>query len=374
MYSLLALLALVVAASFVHAFVFHRRRYLPVFAISLAAALYTHNWSLFLAAVCLLMFLICAYRTAAPERRALWRDGALAFGGVAVLYAPWLPTLVYQAGHTGAPWDLPPVIWSLTQGTYSLVGGRGAAVAILLGAGGGLLALRRLGPASARMQLTAVSLLVLGFGTLLLAWAYSKITPAWAFRYLAVIVGPLLLAATLGFLRGGRLALVALVLTIGFWVLDPVAHSKNWKSNVGSVAAHVRSQLDPGSLVIATQPEQVPTLAYYLPQVRQFGSPLGRTPDPGVVDWRGALERLRRGSVHATLAPMVAAVPAGERVLLVVTTNLEKQPLWMKLINRDGKHWTYALEHSSSMRLLKVVSSGSHSAGVAVKGYLFVKV
>ena len=118
----------------------------------------------------------------------------------------------------------------------------------------------------------------------------------------------------------------------------------------------------------------MPTLAYSLPQVHQFGSPMGRTPDPGVVDWRGALERLRRGSVHATLAPMVASLPAGERLLLVVSTNLEKKPLWMKLINRDGKHWAYALEHSSSLRLLRTVVTGAHSAGVAVKGYLFVKV
>jgi hypothetical protein len=93
-----------------------------------------------------------------------------------------------------------------------------------------------------------------------------------------------------------------------------------------------------------------------------------------VVDWRGALERLERGSVHATLAPMVAGLPAGERLLLVVSTNLEKHPLWMKLINRDGKHWAYALEHSSSMRLLRIVAPSSHSAGVAVRGYLFVKI
>ena len=29
---------------------------------------------------------------------------AIGFGLVGLLYLPWLPTLLYQAGHTGAPW------------------------------------------------------------------------------------------------------------------------------------------------------------------------------------------------------------------------------------------------------------------------------
>ena len=43
------------------------------------------------------------------------------------------------------------------------------------------------------------------------------------------------------------------------------------------------------SLVLSAQPEQVPTIAYYLPKVRHFGTPIGPVADPRVVDWRGAL-------------------------------------------------------------------------------------
>src|SRR3979409_138551 len=103
MYSRLTLLALIVAASFVQAFVRRRRRYLPVFSVSLAASLYPHNWALFLGLMCGVAFLLCV-REERADRRGLWRDGLLAFGGVAVLYAPWVPTVIYQAKHTGAPW------------------------------------------------------------------------------------------------------------------------------------------------------------------------------------------------------------------------------------------------------------------------------
>ncbi len=373
MYSLLTVVSVVVAASFIHAFVFRRRRYVPVFAVSLAMALYTHNWSLFLAAVSVVAFAACAWRIEPAERRALLRDGALAYGIVLVLFAPWLPTLAYQAGHTGAPWALPPVFWSLSQGLYALVGGRGVAMLVLLGAGSGLLALRAL-PVERRGQTSAAALLGLGLGTLVLAWAYAKLTPAWAPRYLAVIVGPLLLAAALGFARGGRLAMVALALTAVFWVLDPGTLSRSYKSNVGPMAAAVSRHLGSDPLVIATQPEQVPTIAYYLPRVTRFGTTLGPTPDPRVVDWRSALTRLHHASVAHTLRPLLAAVHVGQRVLLVVTVNLMKAPAYMAYITRDTRRWTRALEDDPRFR--EVVSTAPHQyqAGVAVRGIVFERV
>ena len=104
MYSLILLLSLVVAGAFVRAFVLGRRRWAPVFSVSLAAALYTHNWALFLTLAALAALGWCVWSQPAPERRRLARDGALAFAGAAVLYLPWVPTLLYQATHTGAPW------------------------------------------------------------------------------------------------------------------------------------------------------------------------------------------------------------------------------------------------------------------------------
>src|SRR3712207_8764329 len=47
------------------------------------------------------------FRSLAARRRdwELLRDGLLAGGGALLLYAPWIPSLLYQAEHTGAPWS-----------------------------------------------------------------------------------------------------------------------------------------------------------------------------------------------------------------------------------------------------------------------------
>ncbi len=394
MYSLLLALSLIVSASFVHVFVLRRRRYLPVFALSLAAALYTHNWALFLGVGAFVAFLVCV-RVTAVDRRGLWRDGAIGFGAVALLYLPWLPTLLYQAKHTGAPWSLAPTLWSLTQGLYFLVGGRGAAVALLLAAGTGLLALRSnpssaspssaspssASPSSASpsstdlrpAQMAAVSLIVLGFGTLIVAWLDAKLTAAWAPRYLAVVVGPMILLVGLGLARSSRLGLAALALVCCFWVLDPLPSSLDSKSNVASAARVIRAQTGSDALVLSTQPEQVPTLAYYLPQVTHFGTPLGPVPDPRVVDWRNALSRLRRSSVRSVLAPMIAGLTPGERVALVIPTRIPDAPAWLKLIRRDSRTWTRYLEHDHQLRLLRVTSPHANSSGLPVQISLLVR-
>ncbi len=371
MYSLLALLALVAAASFVHVFVRRHRRCLPLFVASLTAALYTHNWALFLGLMTAVAFLLCV-RESPEERRSLWRDGALAYGSVAVLYAPWVPTLLFQAGHTGAPWDLAPVVWSLSQGAYSLVGGRGAAVALLLAGGTGLLAVRQARDDQTRVALAAKCLLVLGVGTLLTAWAYSKITPAWADRYLAAIVGPLILLFGLGLARAGRLGVVALALTACFWVLDPTPKSLDSKSNVASVMAKLRPRLGSGALVLSTQPEQVPVIAYYLPGVSHYGTPLGPVRDPRVVDWRDALQRFRHASLRSALMRMLGSLTPGERVMLVTPVGLPKTPLWMTLIGRATTQWSNVLAHDPSLKRLASSSAKVYSAGVAVSATVFV--
>jgi mannosyltransferase len=409
MYSLLALLSLLVAASFVHLFVYRRRRYLPLFSLSLAASLYTHNWALFLGLATFLAYLFCVRSTPAP-RRDLWRDGLIGFGAVAVLYLPWLPTLLYQARHTGAPWALPPVVWSLSQGFYFIVGGRGAAVALLLAGGAGLLAgsaglfagrsgaliggRRAAGPGDGdgegegdgdgavsgsanpgeeqrRDRSSILSLAIIGLGTLLIAWVYAKTTPAWSGRYLAVIVGPLTLLVALGLSRARGLGICALALVCCFWVLDPRSTALDAKSNVALVARAVRHQTGPDTLVLSTQPEQIPALAYYLPDVRRFATPLGAVPDPRVMDWRNALEQFERSSVRTVLAPMIRTLRPGDTVLLVVPEDFQKAPMWMKLIHRSSVRWERYLRHDRSLRVIKDTSPRQFSSGLPVRGVLF---
>jgi mannosyltransferase len=354
--------------------------------VAMAASLYTHNWALFLGLASFLAYLACVWTTPAP-RRDLWRDGAIGFGIVAVLFAPWLPTLLYQAQHTGAPWALSPVVWSLSTAFYFIAGGRGATMTLALAAGFGFFATgtglfavaptRRpitLPPADSdrrREAVAAVALAILAFGTLLIAWLYAKTTPAWAGRYLAVIVGPLLILVAMGLVRARGLGVVALVFVCLFWVLDPPATSRDAKSNVASLAQAMNHHTGPTTLVLSTQPEQVPTLAYYMPQITHFGTPLGPVPDPRVVDWRNALAKFERSRTATVLAPMIQSLTPGERVLLVVPTTFAKTPTWMKLIHRDSKSWLRYLKHDPHLRLIKASAPHQYSANVAVGGYLF---
>jgi hypothetical protein len=385
MYALMVLISVFVAASFVQVFVYRRRRHIPLFSISLTAALYTHNWGLFFGVACGGAFLWCLY--AQPEdRRGLWRDGLIAFGVVVLLFAPWLPTVVYQAQHTGAPWDLPPVVWSLSQGTYFITGGRGVAMVLLLGAGVGLAALRFLpavsgrrliplapdaAPEVTRERLSAQALLILALGTYLFAWAYSKVSPAWTPRYFAVIIGPLVLLFALGLARAARFGLVALALACCFWVLDPVTHHKEVKSNVALVAAQMKPYLHSDVLALSTQPEQVPTIAYYLPKITHYATPLGPTPDPRVVDWRDALAKVERPTVHRVLMGVMAHVTPGEQVLLFLPLHFPKTPTYMKMINRASAGWSQYLNSDPRLRYVTTAYWGYKNSGVGVQAYLY---
>jgi mannosyltransferase len=385
MYSLLVLLSLIVAVSFVQVFVERRRRYLPAFSVSLATALYTHNWALFLALATFAAYLFCVWSTPAL-RRDLWRDGLIGFGVVALLYLPWLPTLLYQAQHTGAPWALPPVIWSLPDAFYFIAGGRGATMTLALAAGFGLFAsgvglvvrgprlvsLPSTGEDDRSPAVAAAALAILAFGTLLIAWLYAKTTPAWSGRYLAVIVGPTIILVALGLSRARGLGIVALVFACCFWVLDPRPPSRDAKSNVASLAHVMSHHTGPTTLVLSTQPEQVPTLAHYMPTIIRFGTPLGPVPDPRVMDWRNALAKFEHSTVRTVLAPMIRSLAPGGRVLLVVPTEFPKSPTWMKLIERDSKSWMRYLEHDRRLRLIETASPYQYRTSLAVKGLLYV--
>jgi len=92
MYTLAALLALVATACFVHAFVLRRRRYLVPFAVALILLLYTHNWGLFFAVGTVIATAVCVSVT--EDRRKVVVDSVVVFGSVALIYLPWIPTII----------------------------------------------------------------------------------------------------------------------------------------------------------------------------------------------------------------------------------------------------------------------------------------
>ncbi len=339
MYSLVILLSLVLTAAFLHAFAFRRRAYLPVFAASSALLLYTHNWAIFLLVGSLAG--LVAIERLVGDRRALARDAALAYGAAAIAYLPWLPTLVYQAFNTGAPWSKAPSPVELVGGFGIVLAGQGALVAVLLAGGIGLRELL-IGERSP-VRTAVVAALVLGLATLATGWVFSQFTPAWANRYLGVLIGPTILVAAACLPRAGRLGAVALGLVVIFWL--PFTASSN-KSNPDRLAELFAATIEPGDVILSTHPEQVPVLAHYFGREHAYATPLGPVPDTRVMDWRNALERLEAASPETTLDPLVAGLEPGARIVLVRPVFENKAQWtaeWTKLVRTRSEQWTTAL-------------------------------
>ncbi|MDQ3587331.1 MAG: glycosyltransferase family 39 protein [Actinomycetota bacterium] len=409
MYSLMVLLSLIVTAAFVHVFVFRRRQYLPLLAVSLAALLYTHNWGMFVASG-LVVALAFLWRTSdgaqagrpgrsagralvgrAPdrsvsgehrspvflsdERRDLLRDAAIGFGAAALLYLPWLPTLLYQVRHTGAPWLDAPRLGAPVQIAKSLLGGGASTVALVLAAGSGLaLALRE------RLSRERSALFTMGIvfvGTLAVAWLVSQVSPAWTTRYLGATLGALLLLASVGLARAGNLGLVALAIVLGVWAVPKSYELKN-KSNAADLGKTATPQLRSGDLVVVMQPEQTPLIDYHLPVGGlRYATPLGPVRNPSVMDWTDAQSRLVAATPRRNLDPQLASLPRGAKVFFVhpVTTQQNDWDApWTQLVRRRSAQWGLKMGLDPRFRQLQAAPDFYRRATrIGVRGVLYEK-
>ena len=236
-------MSLLATAAFLHVFAFGRRRYLPLFMVLLAGMLYTHNWGLFLGAGLALGLIPCWY--VSEVRSSFWRDALIGFGGVGLLYLPWLPTLLHQVQHTGAPWLNPPTsarrcrsrsrFWAAARRPSRWCSRRARAS-------------RRSSPAAWRTR-SATALLsgaTIMLGTLAVAWLVSQVSPAWTTRYLGVLLGPMLLIGALGLARAGNLGMVALVIIVGIWAI-PKSYGLENKSNASDLRNDAVPELHEGT-------------------------------------------------------------------------------------------------------------------------------
>jgi mannosyltransferase len=344
MYALAALLALVACGAFARSFAAEpeahgRRGWAIAFAVTFAALLYTHNWALFFGAACGAVWLGLLAVAPPPARRELLWIGAIGFGGAVLLYLPWVPTTLYQAAHTGAPWAEAPTVLSLL-GTPGRMLGKFAQVALLLVSGAGLVSLftrrgGRLSPAGR----AAVCLLTIAVLTVVLAWLASQASPAWASRYLAVAVGPLLLVAAAGLANAGRLGIAGLIVAAALAAGNTPPDDK---SNVRDVAEAIAPSLRSGDLVVSTQPEQVSVLAYYLPEGLRYATLTGPVKDTGVTDWRDGPERLAATSAERDLRPLLDSLEPGQRLVLVqpIIFDIRRwQAPWTKLVRERSEEW-----------------------------------
>ncbi|GBD46310.1 hypothetical protein HRbin41_01136 [bacterium HR41] len=361
MYSLMLTLSLATSAAFLNAFVLRRRAYLAPFAVLLAAMLYTHNWALFVSIGLVTALLWLLVESAPSERRALVRDAGMTFGAAGVLYLPWLPTLLFQVQHTGAPWLNPPRLGAPVQISKYLLGGGTATSALALAGGSGIAEVFRRGRDDPeRRTLFAAALVVVAM--LASAWLVSQVSPAWTTRYLGASLGPLMLIFAAGLARAGKLGIVALCIVLAIWSLPRLYDLRN-KSNAADLAQAAVGQLRPGDLVISLQPEQTPLLAYHLETLRgerglRYATPLGPVANRFVMDWRDSQKRLERATVAKNLEPLLASLPRRARVLLVHPIAARRDDWdapWTALVRRRAAQWGAALATDRRFRRVATV-------------------
>jgi mannosyltransferase len=193
--------------------------------------------------------------------------------------------------------------------------------------------------------------LILFVGTVVWAWVGSQISPAWAYRYFAVFVPPMLLIAGAGLAFARRLGVVALVIVAAFWLGFNSIEHKSIDRHVIRVAS---PSLKKGDVVLVTHPEQVPVVNYYMPAGMRYATEFGFTKDPGVADWIDALDRLKAATPSKNLAPVLASVPVGGHVLLmrpVIGGQAGWRAPWTKEVRRKSAEWTAAMQRNKSFKL-----------------------
>lgn len=373
MYTLLALLVLLAVAAFLAAYVHRRRAFIPVFSVALVACLYTHNWAFF-AAFGFAVAVAVLWWTQDRDRRILV-DAALGFGLVVVLYAPWLPQLLYQVGHTGAPWSTHPTTRQYLLALGQAVGGSGTSMLLLLGGGAGLAAVLRRERSTTRSSVLA--LLGLTVTSLVLSYAFCKLSLAFAPRYFAIFVGPLTVLAAVGFALVGRMGLVATGLCVLLMFGVPPGSDLDKKTNVAVLSRYMSRYMHAGDLVVSTQPEQIPTLVRYLRPGLHYATPYNVLADPTIMDWRNVSSRMRTATVQRNLTPLVNALPVGAHVLIVdqvTDPNTKHKSSWYRLVRDRKLQWLGALQ--SDPRLRRTTSYKHHlDANIAVAtAVLFTKV
>lgn len=396
MYSLVVLLSLLSTVFFLFAFVARERRYLPFFALALAALLYTHLWAAFfvLASGAVLLGLLWSRRA---ERGPLLRDGLLAYGGAFVLWLPWLPTALYQLEHTAAPWAHGPTWRAAQQIPLALAGGkyewpitaivalvglviawrvrrRGERAAESVGGAG------RLAVHGDRAGWIAFALLALVVG---LAWTISNVSGVWANRYFAVFVGPMLIWLGWTFARAGVIGIAGLViLGAGFQFYPHEPKEMHLKSNVNLVVQDGAARLRRGDIVLSTHPEQIPLIYHYMHQHgahgMRYATQLGWVPDPQVMDWRDVTERLERTRVRRDLMPILDDMRVGQQLYMIrPITSRESQwtAPWTSAVRRRSRQWIRALDRDPRFELDDIANASlavGHRNSV-VQGRLYVK-
>ena len=284
------------------------RRAMAALALLTGALLLTHYWALFLVAAVGLVHLVLAVRGSAAGRRVVL---ALVLGGGLLL--PWLPTFLFQAAHTGAPWADPlapvellrtPRYWGAGSDLERTLL---AALLVALAVWGAV----RSRPARLAGGVALLTLLLAGATVLLAGGAYTG-------RYTAVAVPLVCVAVAAGVLAlpGTWLPVVALTAVVGVGLATGIPAAGVPRSSAsGLVDAFQAAGGGPGN-VVAYCPDQLGPPVWRLMdrEVEQLVYPTFG--DPRRVDWVDYRQRQAEADPRA-FARELAARAQGRELFLV---------------------------------------------------------
>jgi mannosyltransferase len=320
MYSLLVLLALLVATAVDWAV--RRPGPGPVLAVAASggALLLTHYWGAYLLVVVGLIALARLRRHRAAAVRVL--TGLLLAG---VVFLPWLPTVRWQSAHTGTPWA---GVGGLTSITVALGGwqGGGSALALLLGDVFVVLAVLALFtvPAGTVVRLGVSRsplrwlLLAIWLGTLVVAGVASLLTSSGVVaRYSSVAFPAFLALVAIGIvgLPGRRVKAAVLAACVLGGLVVSVMQAGKPRTQAAEVATALGSA-SPGDTVVFCPDQLGPAVSRLAPAGLHLLSYPNLTPADRV-DWTDYAERNREVE-PAVVAARVSA-QAGNHAVYVVT-------------------------------------------------------
>ena len=191
-----------------------------------------------------------------------------------------------------------------------------AQVALLLVGGAGLAMLSRRHAAGSRAAGRAAGVPArVGVLTIVLAWLASQVSPAWANRYLAVAVPPLLLAAAAGLAHAGRLGIAGADRGGRVWAATA---RRTRRATCATSPRRSRRASRPATSSSPRSPSRSPCSTTTCPTGVRFATLTGPSRDVGVTDWRDGTERLEATSARATCKPLLDALKPGQRLALVV--------------------------------------------------------
>ena len=328
MYSLVVLLSLAFGLVLLRALERSSRPRLAALTLATAALAYTHYWTF------LLIFTVAFFLVVQARRRPHYRRPALrafaAMAASAVLFAPWMPSFLFQMLHTGTPWAPRVQAQVLLDTVFDWAGptSTGALLGLVL-LGGALLGVTARPTRGRQLHvdlrgrvpgryLAAVWLVPLGLAYLVNTFGGSAYTE----RYTGIALPAFLLLASLGIgllpgtrLRAGVLAVACATGLLGGWSL-----ARQERTQAGEVAVKIASLARPGDLV-AYCPDQLGPAVYRALQRRDDVDVrhivLADSSGPALVDWVDYADRMQRAS-GADFAAEVNALAGPDHAVLLV--------------------------------------------------------